>query len=141
MFYWLASTLHYLLILQSKIQDYPTYDSFETKISMYFNHAYFDGNCAESPFDSWIIPWIEQSCPPTMSQAACSLNDIQKYTCDTTCLEPTWDQTKCCPSEILCFQEDMKDACPYQQCRLAALKAVYSWMKYVCIGRNNARKE
>ena len=118
-----------LLCLQANIEDYRTYDKFETKISQYFNNAYFDGHCAQRPLDSWIIQWIDKECPVTMSQESCALNEIQKYTCDTTCFEPVWNKKKCCPSEKLCFQEKMNEACPYQQCRLPALKAVYSWMR------------
>jgi len=87
------------------------------------------------------MEWIETSCPPTMSQKACALNEKQKRTCDTTCnaisvtatkhdsIDEFWDRSKCCPSEVQCFDKGMRKSCPYYQCRLETLSAIFSWLE------------
>jgi len=60
-------------LVLSDVSSYPKYDYFETKVSQYFNQAYFEGTCSDVPLDSFLVQWVERNCPATMSQAACAL--------------------------------------------------------------------
>ena len=114
------------------VTTYPRYDSFEQRLDKYFNKAYFEGNCGlDDTYDkssTWLMKWVDRRCPSTMSQSVCGLSDKEKLDCDTSCDVPIWNTTSCCPSEDLCLGKDIKEACPYNQCRVAVLDEVLNYI-------------
>jgi len=116
--------------MKSDINRYPEYDSFEREASMYFNSAYFQGTCSEFPNDFWFIRWVDAFCPEKMSQNRCSSQSIthKEGICITTCKVSPWTSEYCCPSKDDCNGGLIK-ACPYEQCRIEALKKVLEVLK------------
>jgi hypothetical protein len=109
---------------------FKSYDSFETRLDKYFNRAYFETICATNDENKFLLGFIDENCPDSMSTKECALTPEQKTTCDTSCLvEPSptlWKAEKCCPSKELCVNLGLDRACPYFSCRIAILEEVQS---------------
>jgi hypothetical protein len=113
----------------ANVASYPNYDLFESRLDKYFNKAYFEGNCAlnDDTYDkssTWLMEWVDRSCPSTMSRSVCALSEEKKENCDTTCYRSIWNVGSCCPSEYSCLKLNLQEACPYNRCRVAVLNEV-----------------
>ena len=119
------------------------YDKFENKAAPFFNSFYFDALCEENPEDSEFLKLVDKHCPAAITLDNCVMSNsgsppFKEDVCneqDQVCGD-TWDK-ECCPDQNLCdvAMEEWKvdgewdgqalKACPYHQCRRAALKFVY----------------
>lgn len=124
------------VVIDNGVTTYPRYDAFEKKLGKYFSKTYFEANCADENDKSskWLMEWVDNNCPVTMKQNVCKLTKYKKETCDTSCPETIWSAEKCCPSEKRCFEFDIQESCPYDQCREAVLEYVFINIKYVVHG-------
>ena len=114
-------------IVVSSVDQYPIFDSFERRLNRYFNEAYFKANCVEDSSNTWIMKWVNNHCPSTMTQKVCALSDVKKKSCNTRCNNPVWTAQRCCPSQELCaINPDLNKACPYRQCRVQVLSKLRS---------------
>lgn len=103
-------------------QTYAEYDGFEQRLDKYANRAYFQSLCSNDP---WVLNFVDQNCPESMSREHCALTMSEKDACDTSCIDA--DLSTCCPSEIPCM-EGNKLACPYHKCRVEILEELFVWL-------------
>lgn len=107
--------------------DYPEYDAFEKSVSKYFNSAYFESLCSDDPSTKWLLRFVDDHCPASMSQDFCALSASKKATCDTSCSNL---DSECCPSETLCL-EGTHLGCPYHKCRVQILEELFAWVWWI----------
>ena len=117
------------------------YDSFERRVSKFFNQAYFESLCSEdaSGKEKWLLNFVDEKCPDSMKNMnSCALTPSQRKTCDTTCSAlrgltfTSIDLMQCCPSEDLCNSGNLQ-SCPYQRCRLEISLELLRWASYTKI--------
>ncbi|KAL7549974.1 hypothetical protein ACHAWF_013229 [Thalassiosira exigua] len=112
--------------------NYPEYDAFERRVSKYFNKSYFQSLCSNDPSTTWLLDFVNERCPGRMGQEFCTLSEVAKKTCDTTCpllkdgeVTPS-AVSACCPSETLC-NDGILASCPYHRCRVEILEELHAW--------------
>ena len=113
------------------------YDSFERRVSKFFNQAYFESLCSEDT-GKWLLNFVDDKCPDMNHMNSCALTLSQRKTCDTTCSAlrgktfTSIDLMQCCPSEDLCKSGNL-ESCPYQRCRLEISSELLRWASYTKI--------
>lgn len=128
---WLDKRDQSIKLVLSNHTAYP-YDSFEHRISTYFNNAYFDSLCSEDPSTTAFFSFIDTRCPERMKQKQCELSEKEKMQCDTSCpaAESTDDfiafELCPCPIEELC-EGGIQSHCPYDKCRVGILQEFHRW--------------
>lgn len=102
-------------------ESHPIYFGFELRFSEYFNKAYFESLCSEDPSSAFILKYVDNTCPQSMSLSQCALSEIKKEQCDTTChavkdkddaSDAEW--LNCCPSEEECDNGNLA-GCPFHR--------------------------
>lgn len=118
------------LVLQDP-KYYSVYDGFEIRLDKYINSIYFETLCSndDGPSRTWLMNFVEEHCPASMSQAHCALTEMEKATCDTTSCNKS-NLSECCPSRTLCT-EGKQNSCPYYHCRIGILEELFVWTGYV----------
>mmetsp|Transcript_3286 Transcript_3286/g.7413 ORF Transcript_3286/g.7413 Transcript_3286/m.7413 type:complete len:337 (+) Transcript_3286:152-1162(+) len=134
-FEWLKNHQQIMKLVISDPESHPIYFGFELRFSEYFNKAYFESLCSEDPSSAFILKYVDNMCPQSMSQSQCALSEIKKELCDTTChavkdkddaSDAEW--LNCCPSEEECDNGNLA-GCPFHRCRVEILKNFYKWAK------------
>ena len=100
------------------------YDNFELQLDSFVNVAYFEAICTDEVqdrFTAWLLGWIDDKCPKSMTLGKCALKGDKLMECDTSCSQPIWRSNMCCPSEKMCLNKGRVDACPYNRCRIPIL--------------------
>eukprot|EP00804_Cyclotella_cryptica_P007977 CCRYP_016004-RC/>CCRYP_016004-RC protein AED:0.16 eAED:0.16 QI:481/1/1/1/0.71/0.62/8/121/335 len=120
---WLTKRELSIKLVISSDSDYPEYDAFEKSLDEYFNGAYFESLCSDDPSTTWLLNFVDEHCPPSMSKDYCALSGSKKATCDTSCSNL---DSECCPSETLCA-EGNNMGCPYHKCRVQILEELFAW--------------
>ncbi len=120
-FEWLNNHQQVMKLVISDPESHPIYYSFEMRFSEYFNEAYFESLCSEDPSSAFILKYVDDMCPQSMSQSKCALSERKKELCDTTCYadrdnddasDDEW--MSCCPSEEECNSGNLA-GCPFQR--------------------------
>jgi hypothetical protein len=120
---WLAKRELGIKLVISSDTDYPEYDAFEKSVDKYFNSAYFESLCSGDPSTKWLLNFVDEHCPASMTQDYCALSATKKATCDTSYSDLDSEN---CPSETLCA-EGTHLGCPYHKCRVQILEELFAW--------------
>lgn len=138
---WLNKREMSLRLVAADQQSYNEYDSFERRTSTLFNNAFFESLCSDEDDKSttWLLDFVDKSCPLDMNMSSCALSSSNKKKCDTSCSAlngmtdiTSLDIKQCCPSEELC-SKGIRAACPYDRCRAGVSRELLYWAHHTKI--------
>lgn len=117
-------------IIEDK-DSFPKYNAFERHISSYVNNLYFESlsspdSLVGSSTSAWLVEFVENKCPKRMSPEHCILVLETRANCDPV-------SKSCCPDESLC-NSGVKEACPYENCRVEILGQLFDLLVPMRVG-------